>query len=111
MRTLDLAKVVPPDEPLVVLIDGVEHRVSKLSVWEILELRGLDEANPEDLKRIRGVLETTLPTLPKERLDAFSVAEYAAVVRFIMSGEREKAEATAASPTMPEPSSTSVSDG
>lgn len=108
MRTLDLSKAIPPDEPLVVLIDGADYHVTKLTVWEILELRGLDESSPDDLKRIRTVLEHSLPTLPAERIDMFTVAEYTAVVRFIMSGERATAEATLERPTTPEPSSTSV---
>ncbi len=110
MRTLDLAKAVPPDEPLIVLVDGQEHRVAKLTVWQVLELSGLDESDPSELAKIREMLERALPTLPKERMDALTVAEYAALVQFVMTGERERSEPSDR-PTMPEQPSTPSSAG
>lgn len=111
-RTLDMRTTVAPDEPLIVLdLDGGSHRVVRLPVWDVLALKALDEDSTEDLGRIRELIAKAVPTYPPDHFARMTVSGYVALVQFILTGERESAQAQAARPTMPAEVSTEPSAG
>ena len=109
-RTLDMRQTVAPDEPLIVLDpDGGSHKVVRLSVWDVLALKALDEDSTEDLARIRSLIAKAVPTYPPEHFEAMTTAGYVALVQFILTGERESAQAAVDRPTISGGSSTESS--
>lgn len=111
-RTLDMRNTVAPDEPMFVLdLDGAEHKVVRLPVWDVLALKALSEDSVEDLEQIRQLLLKAVPTYPADHFAVMTTAGYVQLVQFILTGERESAQAQAARPTTPAEVSTEPSAG
>lgn len=105
-RCLDLRSDVPPDEPMVFVdVDGKQHRVRKYTVWQMLELQGLDEAIESDRQRVRELIKHALPTLSDDRLDSLTVDEYNALTFFLVTGRVKTPDSKSeAASNEPEPS-------
>lgn len=113
-RTLDMRKTVAPDEPMFVLdLDGAEHKVVRLPVWDVLALKALDEDSAEDLEKIRQLLLKAVPTYPPAHFEVMTTVGYVQLVQFILTGERASAQEAlgqATRPTTPPPVSTEPSE-
>lgn len=95
---LDLDAVTAPGEPWELSVDGAPHVVTKPSVWDVFRVRRLDEAVPEQMQEIRAFIGQHLPTVPAERIDAFTPDEYLEVIWFLLNGEPRPERPTSATP-------------